>query len=127
MTAPEVGEARVPRGTLLQRGRAALLETAGALLGHMPSGVVAGASDALGELWYRVAPGRAAVARGNLAHVAAWLATEGRGPTLSRAAADDPAALERLVRLAFRHAVRTYVETLRGAATDRDVRGRNRP
>ena len=124
MTAPAGDEPRAPRGTLLQRGRAALVEAAGALLGHVPFGVVVGASDALGEIWYRVAPARAAVARGNLAHVATWLAAEGRGPARARAAADDPAALERLVRLAFRHAVRTYAETLRGAATDRDVRRR---
>ncbi len=56
--------------------------------------------------------------------MASWLAAEGRGNARGRAAATDPAALERLVRAAFRHVVRTYAETLRSAATARDVRGR---
>ena len=62
------------------------------------------------------------MARGNLAQVARWLAAEGRGSARARAAATDPAVLERLVRSAFRHAVRTYAETLRSSATARDVR-----
>jgi KDO2-lipid IV(A) lauroyltransferase len=117
-------ELAAPRGTAFQRGRATLVGAAGALLGHLPAGVVDGLCDSVGELWYRAAPGRAAVARGNLAHVVATLAAEGRGSARARAAADDPAALERLVRASFRHAVRTYAETLRGEATARDVRRR---
>ena len=124
MTAAPAVESPAPRGSTFQRGRAALVEALGSLLGRVPLGVVAGASDALGELWYRLAPGRAAVARGNLAHIAGWLVAERRGTARARAAAGDPAALERLVRAAFRHAVRTYAETLRGEATDRDVRRR---
>jgi len=97
----------------------------GSLLDRLPAALVDGACDAAGELWYRVAPGRGAIARGNLAHVAGWLAAEGRGSARARSAADDPAALERLVRAAFRHAVRSYAETLRGGASiARDV-GRN--
>ena len=95
----------------------------GAVLRHLPASVVGVPGDAVGELWYRVAPGRAAVARGNLAQVAGWLAAEGRGNARARAAATDPAALERLVREAFRHVVRTYAETLRSAATARESRG----
>ncbi len=122
MTAP--GRARPPaeRGTALQRARAALVVGLGAVLARLPSAFVGGVSDAVGELWYRVAPGRAAVARGNLAHVAEWLAAEGRGSARARAAAADPAALERLVRAAFQQAVRTYAETLRPEATARDLR-----
>jgi lauroyl/myristoyl acyltransferase len=112
----------VARGTPFQRIRAALVEALAAVLGHLPGSVGGGLSDAIGELWYRLAPDRAAVARGNLAHVASWLAAEGRGSARARAAAADPAALERLVRAAFRHVVRTYAETLRGPATARDVR-----
>jgi KDO2-lipid IV(A) lauroyltransferase len=121
MTGPAAGE-RAIRGTPLQRARAALLEALGAILGHLPQGAADGLSDALGELWYRAAPGRAARARGNLAQVAGWLAAEGRGSARARAAAADPAALERLVRLAFHHGVRTYVETLRGRAAVDDAR-----
>jgi lauroyl/myristoyl acyltransferase len=120
------GAARVvrpsARGTILQRTRAGLIGGGAALLAHLPAAVVDGLSDAVGEAWYRVAPGRAAIARGNLAHVVAWLADEGRGGARVRRAAADDAALERLVRAAFRHAARTYTETLRGTATASHVR-----
>jgi KDO2-lipid IV(A) lauroyltransferase len=110
------------RGTAGQRARAALVGGLGAVLDHLPAAVVDGLCDAVGELWYRAAPGRGAVARGNLAHIVERLAAEGRGSARARAAAGDPAALERLVRAAFRHAVRSYAETLRSAAIARDVR-----
>lgn len=122
MTIPDGARRRDERGTVVQRARAALVVGLAAILGRLPTAFVGGVSDALGELWYRLAPDRAAIARGNLAHVAAWLAAEGRGSTRARAAASDPAALERLVRAAFRHGVRTYAETLRAGATARDVR-----
>lgn len=124
MTNPAVPAGTAPRGTPLQRGRAALVAALGAVLAILPAAVVDGLADATGELWYRLAPGRAAVARGNLAHIAGRLAAEGRGSARARAAAGDPAALEQLVRAAFRHAARTYAETLRGAAIDRDARTR---
>lgn len=109
------------RGTPGQRARAALIVAVSAVLTHLPGSVVGGLSDAVGELWYRLAPGRAAMARGNLAHVAAWLAAEGRGSARARAAAGDSRALERLVRAAFRHDTRTYAETLRSRATAREA------
>jgi len=110
------------RGTITQRARAGLIGALGTTLGHLPPAVVGGLCDAVGELWYRAAPGRAARARGNLAHVAGWLAANGRGSARARAAATDPAALERLVRAGFGHSARTYAETLRGAASARDLR-----
>ncbi len=112
------------RGTALQRARAGLIGAGAILLARLPVAVVDALCDAVGELWYRVAPERAAVARGNLAHVAGWLAENRRGSAGARSAAADPAALERLVRAAFRHSVRTYAEILRGAAGARDVRRR---
>lgn len=112
------------RGTAAQRARATLIGAAATLLGHLPAALVGGLCDAAGELWYRVAADRAAIARGNLAHVAGWLAANERGSARARAAAADPAALERLVRAAFHHSVRTYAETLRGAASARDTRRR---
>jgi len=118
-TADQRGEAR---GSAVQRARAAFVGGLGGVLDRLPAALVDGTCDAIGELWYRVAPGRGAIARGNLAHVAGWLAAEGRGSDRARFAADDPAALERLVRAAFRHAVRSYAETLRGGASiARDV------
>jgi lauroyl/myristoyl acyltransferase len=121
MSDPDAGGSPA-RGTPLQRARAAALSAACVALTHLPAAVVGGLADAVGELWYRTAPERAAEARGNLAQVARWLAAEGRGSARARAAATDPAVLERLVRSAFRHAVRTYAETLRSTATARDVR-----
>ena len=53
-----------------------------------------------------------------------WMRTA-RGTTLARAAATDPRALERLVRLAYRHAARYYLEVARTPALSReDVRSR---
>lgn len=123
MTAATADQGDV-RGTTVQRARAGLVGALGIVLAHLPATVVGGLSDAIGELWYWAAPDRAARARGNLAHVAGWLAANGRGTARSRAAATDPAALERLVRAAFRHSVRTYAETLRPVASARDLRRR---
>jgi KDO2-lipid IV(A) lauroyltransferase len=124
MTGAGGGTGRAARGTAFQRARAAAVGGAATILAHLPAGVVGGLCDAVGELWYRVAPARAATARGNLAHVVAWLAANNRGSRRARAAAADPGVLERLVRAAFRHGVRAYAETLRGTATFRDVLAR---
>ena len=69
-----------------------------------------------GELWYRVAPRRAAQARRNLARVCQALEATEQGPAAARAAATDPRALERLVRAAFRHGARYYLEVARTPA-----------
>lgn len=122
MTAAPADRSDEGRGTAGQRARAALVGGLGAGLDRLPGGLVDAACDAIGELWYRAAPGRGAIARGNLAHVVGRLAAEGRGSARARAAAGNPAALERLVRAAFRHAVRGYAETLRSASIARDVR-----
>jgi KDO2-lipid IV(A) lauroyltransferase len=113
------------RGTPFQRARAALLAALASLLGRLPLSAAEALAEAAGELWYRATPGRAAVARGNLAQIAGRLAAEGRGSARARAAARDPRALERLVRAAYRHAAWSYVELLRGsAAAERATRGR---
>jgi lauroyl/myristoyl acyltransferase len=54
----------------------------------------------------------------NLLRVCEDLAATGRGPARARRAASDPKALERLVRSAFRHAARYYLEVLRADAYD---------
>ena len=123
MTPPPAADA--PRNaTVVQRLRVRLLEVASWLANRLPAGVVGGAADAVGELWYRATPARAAQARANLGRVAAHLAATGTGEARARAAADDPAALERLVRAAYRHAARTYAELLRSAAETREAPGR---
>ncbi len=89
-----------------------------ALIGRLPEAPLAGAADAIGELWYRVAPARRAQARANLARVCEGLATTGRGSALARRAATDPGALERMVRATFRHATRYYLEVARTGSYD---------
>jgi len=83
---------------------------------HLPEGPLIALADLAGEAWYRLAPDRAAQARRNLARVCRALSASGRGSTTVRAAAGDPRALERLVRAAFRHGARYYVEVARTPA-----------
>lgn len=101
------------RGTLAQRLRVAGVEVASWLACRLPDRVVFALGDAVGRLWYQVAPARAAQARRNLGRVAAVLDERGSGSPRVRAAARDPRALERLVVSAFRHDARYYLEVLR--------------
>ena len=80
---------------------------------HLPERVAVAVADVAGGVWYRVTPARAEQARRNFARLAAHLDAEGRGPDRARAAARDSRELERLVRLAFRHDARYYLEILR--------------
>lgn len=82
----------------------------------MPERPLTALAEAAGELWYRAAPERAAQARRNLGRVVTALAADGRGSAAVRSAATDPAALERLVRRAFRHNARYYLEVARTPA-----------
>ncbi len=86
------------------------------LLGRLPEGPLVAAAESIGELWYRAAPAKAAQARANLGRVCEGLAAQGRGSTLVRRAATDPDALETLVRRAFRHATRYYLEMARAGS-----------
>jgi lauroyl/myristoyl acyltransferase len=89
---------------------------------HLPEAPLTRLADLAGDAWYRVAPARAAQARRNLARVCAALEATGRGSASARAAARDPRALERLVRSAFRHSARYYLEVARTPAlTGRDL------
>jgi KDO2-lipid IV(A) lauroyltransferase len=83
---------------------------------HLPERPLVALAELGGDAWYRATPERAAQARRNLGRVAAWLAAHDTGTPLARAAATDPRALERLVRLAYRHAARYYLEVARTPA-----------
>jgi phosphatidylinositol dimannoside acyltransferase len=96
---------RTLKGTLLLAGCR--------VLGALPEAPLVAACEAIGELWYRIAPDRAAQARANLGRVCEGLAAQGRGTSLAQRAATDPDALELLVRRCFRHAVRYYLEVAR--------------
>ena len=90
--------------------RGSLLLFGAGLLVRLPEAPLVAAAESIGEIWYRVAPARAAQARVNLRRACEGLAAQGRGTRLARRAATDPEALELLVRRAFRHAARYYLE-----------------
>ena len=98
----------------LVRGR--LLILASWLACRLPEGPLTRLAEFAGDLWYRATPERADQARRNLRRVVRWLAANDRGGATVRAAADDPRALERLVRRAYRHAARYYLEVARTPA-----------
>jgi KDO2-lipid IV(A) lauroyltransferase len=99
------------------RGR--LLLAASWLACRLPERSAFRVAGLVGDLWYRLAPERAAQARRNLRRVCTALAASGRGSPAVRAAATDPVALERLVRSAFRHHARYYLEVARGPGITR--------
>ena len=106
-------DATVGPGTLRQRLRARLLAAAARLLMILPDAPVNALADAAGELWYRSDTTRAERARHNFRRVAEGLGARGLGAPSVRAAATDDAALERIVRAAFRHFVRSYLDMAR--------------
>jgi len=95
--------------------RALLLTLVTTLACALPENLAVRLADLVGAGWYRVAPARAARARRNLARVTGYLAEQGMGGPRVAAAARDPQALERLVRDAFRHGARYYLEVARTA------------
>jgi KDO2-lipid IV(A) lauroyltransferase len=110
-----ISTAREPsgRGTPIQRLRVAVLGVASRVACHLPERPLLALADVVGWLWYRLAPARAAYARRNLDRVVRELDRRGATDPRVRAAARDPRALERLVRSAFRHNARYYLEVLR--------------
>jgi len=96
------------------RGRVLVASTR--LLAALPEAPLVAACESIGELWYRVAPARAARMRSNLRRVCMNLAATGRGTARARRAATDDAELERLVRACFRHTVRYYLEVARAGS-----------
>jgi lauroyl/myristoyl acyltransferase len=83
---------------------------------RLPEGPLTRLADLAGEAWYRLAPARAAQARRNLARVCRALDAAAQGAPAARAAAHDNRVLERLVRAAFRHQARYYLEVARTPA-----------
>jgi phosphatidylinositol dimannoside acyltransferase len=98
--------------------RSAVLLGGARVLAALPEAPLVAACESIGELWYRLAPAKAAQARANLRRVCEGLAAQGRGPARARRAATDDAALERLVRACFRHATRYYLEVARTGGYD---------
>lgn len=119
--APATVEKRVlPGGTLTQRLGAWALATASWLASHLPEAPLRGLAEVAGLVWYAVAPGRRAQARRNLGRIAGALAADGRALPYVADAARSPAALERLVRRAFRQLGLYYLEVARSPAFARE-------
>lgn len=110
------GAVRATRG---QRARTAMLRVAAAIACRLPEPVIAAAATVGGAAWYRLAPARTRQARRNLERVVTHLASTGRGGDRIRTAAATPQGLDRLVRLAYRHAVRYYIDMMRVSAGPR--------
>ena len=109
------------RGTPVQRLRVVGLSVVSWLACRLPERVAVALAEVVGWVWYRLAPGRAAQARRNLARVVAALDGRGGGSLRIRAATRDARALERLVVSAFQHDARYYLEILRVPTLDRDA------
>ena len=103
-------------GRLVSGLRTRALIGASWLVCHLPERPLVALAEMAGDVWYRRTPGRADQARRNLRRVAEWCAANDRGTALARAAATDPRALELLVRRAYRHAARYYLEVARTPA-----------
>ncbi len=100
-------------GTRGQRVRARLVEGTAAVACRLPERLIIELADIAGWIWYRLDRGRVDLGRRNLRRICEWCAAEGRGTARARAAATDAALLEALLRSAFRHQARYYVELAR--------------
>jgi phosphatidylinositol dimannoside acyltransferase len=112
---------RAGRGSLGQQVQARLLFAASWLACRLPEAPLVAIAEWVGSLTYRLAPKRAAQARRNLRRVARYLVDTGMADARTRAAATDPRALEDLVRSAFRHHARYYLEILRAPALEPSI------
>jgi KDO2-lipid IV(A) lauroyltransferase len=88
------------------------------LLLHLPERVVWPLAGLAGRVSYRASGRRRDHARRNLRRVVTWMAANGRGDERYRRAATDPAALEQLVKDAFRHHAYYSVELARAPGCD---------
>ncbi len=80
---------------------------------HLPERLAIRLAEFAGDVWYRTAGRKRRLARRNLGQVVGWMAAEQVGEASAWAAAGDPGRLEALVRSAFRHYARTYLEMMR--------------
>ena len=99
-----------------RRIRAASLGTLSWVACRLPEAPLVFVADLAADAWYRATPSRRALGRSNLRRVVESLAASGRGGSAVASAAESPVALERLLRQAYRHAARYYLEMIRTPA-----------
>ena len=102
-------------GSLL---RFRLVVAGGWLLCRIPERLLLAAADLVGPAWWRLAPERRRRATANLGRVTRWMAEHRVGSERGQAAGRDPAALDALVREAFRHLVRYNLILARASIID---------
>lgn len=86
---------------------------------RLPEAPLLAFADLAGGAWYRLATQRRRQARRNLKRVVRWLADHDlASPEVREAARDGGRALSNLVRDAFRHSVRYYVQLVRAPIVD---------
>jgi KDO2-lipid IV(A) lauroyltransferase len=93
------------------RVRARLLIAGAGILRHLPDGLLHRVADLLGRLLYHVQPARRRLVRDNLGRVCRYLSEHDLAGPAAAAAARDGRALDRLVRAAFGHYLRGYLES----------------
>jgi lauroyl/myristoyl acyltransferase len=106
-------DAHQPTGSWRGRFAARLLAGTSLVACRMPERLAVRLAELAGDLWYRSAGAKRTLARDNLRRVVTWMAAEQAGDPAAWPAATDPRRLERLVRSAFRHYARNYLETMR--------------
>ena len=109
----------VGRATLGQRLGAGMLTGLSAVVSQLPAGPLHRVAHVAGAGWYLAAPRQRSLARANLRRVCQWLDANGMASPRVQAAARQPDALERLLRDAFGHRARYYLEVARNARVDR--------
>lgn len=100
----------VTGGTLRQRLLARFLGLASSVLRRLPHTLLHRIAALVGAGLYLAQPRRRALVRANLGRVCSYLDARDMGSPAARAAARDRRALDRLVRSAFGHYVRSYLE-----------------
>lgn len=108
---PVVKRGSVRSRSLGSRLATGLLVGSTAVLRLLPDGLLHRAADLLGGVLYRVQTRRRRLVRDNLARVCRWLVDNDMAGPDAAAAASDDRALDRLVRAAFGHYLRGYLES----------------
>ena len=106
--------------TLSRRLELSALRTATWLACRLPDRPLHRLFHALGAVSYLAQPTRRDLVRRNLTRICSWLVAEGRATPRVARAARDPRAMDRLVRDAFGHHARYYLELLRRSSLTGD-------